>query len=93
MQHYIMINHYTGYVWEEADASDPIEVCRLIDQKISPGIEREYERVGRLDCDGYHVYLAGADWVPVHNGQSSTEIARVEALPKVAEVRFKTLQH
>jgi len=90
MQHYVIIDHHSGFVWGETDARDPISACAIIDREISPGIEREYE-TGRINRDGYHVFIAGPGWTPVDDGQSADEIARVEKLEKVAEVLVKTI--
>lgn len=85
MKHYVMIDAHSGYVWEEADANDPIEACRIIDRKI--GAEADEYAEQRLDGQsGYYVYEAPADWTPVEDGQSKTEIERVLALPLVAQI-------
>jgi hypothetical protein len=87
MTHYVLIDHYTGYVWGEADADDPITACVKVDQEIDR-TPREYE-YRRLDGDsGYHVYEAPADWKEVDDGQSRAEIERVTSTcRKIAEVK------
>lgn len=91
MTHYVLIDQDSGFVWGEADASDPIAACTIVDKQISPGIDREYEIVPRLDGrSGYHVFEAPAGWTEVDDGQSTAEINRVQALPMVASVSFKT---
>lgn len=94
MTHYVLIDNYSGYVWGEADASDPVEACAKVDRGIG-GEGREYEvaRIGNSTDSGYHVFEAPADWEPVDDGQSQNEIDRVDSLcRKVAEVKFRTLQ-
>lgn len=87
MPHYVLIDNYSGYVWGEADADDPIEACAIVDRQTG-GDPREYEEqmIGNSSTSGYFVYEAPADWRPVDDGQSQDEIERVTALPLVAEV-------
>lgn len=96
LNHYVLIDGHSGYVWDEADASDPIEACKIIDDKVGPRDgPMEYEIVSRSEWNtgnGYFVYQAPADWVPVADGQSRTEIERVEALPLVAKVVCRRVQ-
>lgn len=88
--HYVLIDAYSGFVWGEADAANPIEACRIVDEHIG-GEPREYEEQ-RLDGQqGYFVYRAPADWTAVDDGQSQREIERVTALPLAAQVAFKTI--
>ena len=88
--HYVLIDAYSGFVWEEADATDPIEACRIVDEKVG-GEARSYEREHLHGQNGYYVYEAPADWTPVEDGQSQSEIERVQALPLVAQVAFRTI--
>ena len=67
--HYVLIDAYSGFVWEEADATDPIEACRIVDEKVG-GEARSYEREHLHGQNGYYVYEAPADWTPVEDGQS-----------------------
>ena len=88
MTTYVLIDNNSGYVWGEANASNPIEACAIVDREIG-GDEREYseERIGNSTASGYHVYQAPADWVSVDDGQSQVEIERVTSTcRKVAEV-------
>lgn len=88
-QHYVLIDAYSGYVWEEADAPDPITACEIVDDLIGGAEGRDYEEVYRLDGrSGYFVYEAPADWTPVSDGQSQSEIERVTSLPLVATVAW-----
>jgi hypothetical protein len=90
-KHYVLIEGHSGFVWEETDATDPIEACRLIDQRIG-GEAEHYEIAPRHDWingSGYFVYETPADWKPVENGQDPEEIERVEALNCVAKVTYR----
>lgn len=92
MNHYVLIDHHSGYVWGEADAKTPIEACEIVDRHVG-GDAREYEEVSRLDGEsGYHVYLAPTGWAEVENGQAQDEIERVEGLRRVADVTFRTIR-
>ncbi len=89
MKHYVIIEAHSGYVWEEADADDPIAACKAIDRKIDHVEADEYwESNDHSTSTGYFVYEAPADWVPVFDGQSQFEIKRVMALPMVAKVDY-----
>lgn len=88
MARYILIVNSSGYVWGEADASDPVEACVTINREIG-GDEYEYDvsRFGSSVDSGFHVYEAPADWTPVADGRDGAEIDRVErTCKKVAEV-------
>lgn len=91
MQHYVLIDGHSGYVWEEADADSAIEACRIVDDKLQGAGRREYWEGDRSTGNGYFVYLAPADWKPVSDGQSQEEIERVEALPFVAKIEYRDL--
>lgn len=89
MPHYVLVEHHSGYVWGEADAENPVEACRKVDAEHS-GEDYEYE-IGfanniKRGEGAYHVFLAPDDWVPVKDGQSQEELARVDQLPCVAVV-------
>jgi hypothetical protein len=92
MTHYVLIDNYTGYVWGEADASDPVEACRIVDTEIGGEARTyEHERIRGSDVSGYFVHEAPSNWTPVDDGQSQREIRRVQTLPIVASVVFKTI--
>lgn len=88
MAHYVLIDHNSGYVWDEVDADTPIEACRKVDEKL--GVHgRDYKPAFANTIDhGYHVHEAPADWTPVDDGQSQAEIDRVSALPVAAVVTY-----
>ena len=89
MAHYVLIEGNSGYVWEETDADNAIDACRIIDAKIDREAD-DYEEVSRSEWNvgnGYFVHLAPADWVPVADGTDPAEIQRVEALPLVCKVK------
>lgn len=91
MTHYVLIDSYSGFVWGEADADDPVEACRVFDATTSCE-PRDYAPVYRLDnstASGYFVHKAPDGWVPVTDGQDPVEIDRVSALPLVAHVAFR----
>lgn len=94
MTHYVLMDNYSGYIWGEADAADPIEACRIVDRDVG-GEEREYEeaRLGDSTVNGYHVFEAPAGWTAVDDGQRQSEIERVGSqCRKVAEVVFRTVE-
>lgn len=87
--HYVLIDHHSGYVWGEADADDAIEACKIVDIEVG-GDAREYEEVYSLyGKSGYHVYLAPSGWKAVEDGQDDDEIERVIQLPLVATVTYR----
>lgn len=94
MARYILIENHSGYVWGEADAADPIEACRIVDEHVG-GELREYAEAFYVDTsrNAYHVHQAPADWRPVDDGQSQSEIERVAALPRVALVTFRKVKN
>jgi hypothetical protein len=88
MKHYVLIDHNSGYVWDEVDADTPIDACRKVDEKLG-AYGRVYEAAfANTISTGYHVFEAPADWTPVSNGQSQAEIERVSALPIAAVVTY-----
>lgn len=88
MTRYVLIDHYTGFVWGETDAADPIEACRKVDEEV--GSEpRTYHRETLTGQSGYHVYEAPKLWISINDGQIPSQIERVERdCRKVAEVAF-----
>ena len=94
LNHYVLIEGNSGYVWEETDAENPIEACRLIDQRIG-GEAQHYEEAPIHDWingNGYFVYKTPADWIPVTDGQDPAEIERVAALECVAKVTYRRIE-
>lgn len=90
-KHYVLIDAYSGYVWDEADAESPIQACKIVDARHAPGEQRTYELERLNGQSGYFVYEAPADWTPVEDGQRQSEIERVTALPLVAQCAFRTV--
>lgn len=95
MTHYVLMDNHSGFIWGEADASDPVEACIILDQQLG-SMSRTYDTVssfGGDDRSGYHVFEAPADWEQVEDGRSGTEIDRVESLcRKIACVEFTTIE-
>jgi hypothetical protein len=92
---YVLIDEFTGHVWGDVVAADPIKACRAVDARCGQH-KREYTDIGSVPFDGhsgYHVYLAtsaygdyaGAD------GQDGEFIKAVEAMPFVTRVVIEKL--
>lgn len=89
-RHFVLIDHYSGFVWGEADATGPIAACEKVDAALNGAGNRTYEHeILRDNRGGYHVFEAPAGWQAVEDGQDQAEIERVERdCTKVAEVAF-----
>jgi hypothetical protein len=86
---YILIDEYSGYVWGEAVADDPISACREIDADAGLEPDRHYIDIGSERFDGrsgYHVHLAPDDFVGGDDGRDQEYINAVERLPLVARI-------
>lgn len=93
MPHYVLIDAHSGFVWEETDAENPIEACRIVDEKVGT-VADEYWEANRSEWtigNGYFIHLAPSDWTPVEDGQRAGEIERVAALPLVAVVHYRPI--
>ena len=88
MKTYVLIENYSGFVWYEAVATDPIEACRIADRDIGEEAD-SYEIVYQPTHGSYNVHEAPADWQPVADGQDPSEIERAAALPRVATVQYR----
>ena len=92
MPHYVLIEGHSGFVWEETDAENPIEACKIVDEKVGT-VADEYWEANRSEWNignGYFVHLAPSDWTPVEDGQRADEIERVAALPLAAVVHYRS---
>jgi len=87
LRRYAIIDNASGFVWGVANATSPIEACRVIDAEIGGLDNPKYAVVWRLDGNetGYAVYAVPADF-DVTDGQDEVQIAATEAYEKVATV-------
>lgn len=82
----ILIDNYTGFVFGDVTAADPIAAALEVDADIGEH-GRNYEMRARAPQDtttGYHVYDAsGSDLPEVVDGQDKAAIQASERLPFV----------
>jgi hypothetical protein len=92
MTRYILIDSNSGYVWGDAQATDPPAACRAVDEEFME-YGRTYASVyGARALDGvsgYFVYEAPASFPDITDGVQQQFIEAVERLPLVVRVAFR----
>ena len=88
MNHYILLDNASGYVWGECFADNPELACRLVDEGLGES-GREYAEVGHLEVNetGYRVFEAPTRRPFVRDGQHLQAIEEVCDLPLVAIIQ------
>jgi hypothetical protein len=81
MTRYILIDRNSGFIWEEADAKNAAEACRIVDERIDPQvIPYEYEETHGQDASAtYDVYRAPEGFREITDGQDPEQIFAVES--------------